>query len=105
MLLFFDSITRNISGDNYTTSRWEIDFSVKHEKWTANTLTRWLHEVTSEFHERPFEGFRWTSHSLRKGAATTAYIVGVTLQKIKYFSGWLAKSNVVLDYIGPKVLA
>jgi hypothetical protein len=46
-----------------------------------------------------------TWHSLRKGAATPAYNVGVTLQKIKYFGGLSTESNVVLDYIDSTVLA
>jgi hypothetical protein len=54
--------------------------------------------------ERPREGFSWTSHSLRKGTPTTAYIVGVKLQEIKYFGGWSTVSSVVLDYIDPTVL-
>jgi hypothetical protein len=52
----------------------------KHDKWTVNTLTGWLHEVTSAMRERPREGLSWTSHSIRKGAATFAYNVGETLQ-------------------------
>jgi hypothetical protein len=75
----------------------------KYEKWTANTLARWLHEVSSAIREPPL--FSWTSRSLRKGAATAAYNVGVTLQKIKYFGGWSMGSSVVLDYIDPTVLA
>jgi hypothetical protein len=59
----------------------------KHERWISNTLTEWLNEVTSAMRERALEGFSWTSHSLRKGAMTAAYNVGVTLQKIRYFCG------------------
>eukprot|EP00873_Tetraselmis_striata_P043531 jgi/Tetstr1/463795/TSEL_008610.t1 len=47
------------------------------------------------------EGFAWTSHSLRKGATTATYVIGVTMQKIKYFGGWAMESSVVLDYIDP----
>eukprot|EP00873_Tetraselmis_striata_P010120 jgi/Tetstr1/430384/TSEL_020194.t1 len=50
-------------------------------------------------HEAPPAGFAWTSHSLRKGATTAAYVIGVTMQKIKYFGGWAMESSVVLDYI------
>jgi hypothetical protein len=34
-------------------ARWAIDVSEKHEKWTANTLTTWLHGVSSALRERP----------------------------------------------------
>eukprot|EP00873_Tetraselmis_striata_P036045 jgi/Tetstr1/456309/TSEL_043065.t1 len=34
-----------------------------------------------------------------------AYVIGVTMQKIKYFGGWaMLASSVVLDYIDPTVL-
>eukprot|EP00873_Tetraselmis_striata_P006291 jgi/Tetstr1/426555/TSEL_001631.t1 len=40
----------------------------------------------------------------RQGATTAAYVIGVTMQKIKYFGGWAMESSVVLDYIDPIVL-
>eukprot|EP00873_Tetraselmis_striata_P012026 jgi/Tetstr1/432290/TSEL_021692.t1 len=40
----------------------------------------------------------------RWGATTTAYVIGVTMQKIKYFGGWAMETSVVLDYIDPTVL-
>jgi hypothetical protein len=87
LLSFFDSIRHTLSRDKYPTARLVIDASEKHEKGTANTLSGWLNEAASTMRERPLEGFCWTSHSLRKGAATAAYNVGVTLHKIKYFRG------------------
>eukprot|EP00873_Tetraselmis_striata_P001731 jgi/Tetstr1/421995/TSEL_001239.t1 len=39
-----------------------------------------------------------------QGATTTAYVIGLTMQKIKYFGGWAMESSVVLDYIDPTVL-
>eukprot|EP00873_Tetraselmis_striata_P014674 jgi/Tetstr1/434938/TSEL_023934.t1 len=38
------------------------------------------------------------------GATAAAYVIGVTMQKIKYFGGWAMESSVVLDYIDPIVL-
>jgi hypothetical protein len=35
----------------------------------------------------PRDGFVWTSHSLRKGATTAAYAIGVNMQKMKFFGG------------------
>jgi hypothetical protein len=104
MLLFFDTIRHTLSGGKYPTARWAISTSERHDKWTVNTLTGWLTEVTSAVQERTPYGISWTSHSLRKGAATTAYNIGVTLQKIKHFGGWSTESN-VLDYIDPTALA
>jgi hypothetical protein len=53
----------------------------------------------------PPDGFCYIVHSFRKGTTTAAYNVGVMLQKIRYFGGMSTKSNVVLDYIDPTVLA
>eukprot|EP00873_Tetraselmis_striata_P038086 jgi/Tetstr1/458350/TSEL_044789.t1 len=39
-----------------------------------------------------------------QGATTAAYVIGVTMQKIKYFGGWAMESGVVLDYIDPTVM-
>jgi hypothetical protein len=105
MLQFFDTIRHTLSGGKYPTARWAINTSERQEKWTANTLIGWLTEVTSALQERPSYGLRWTSHSLRKGVATAAYNIGVTLQKIKHFGGWSTESSVVLDYIDPTALA
>jgi hypothetical protein len=53
MLLFFDAIRRKLSCGKYPTARWAIDGSEKHDKWAANTLIGWFHEVTSALRERP----------------------------------------------------
>jgi hypothetical protein len=53
MLLFFDFIRHTLAGEKYPTTRWAIDDSEKHEKWTAITLAGWLNEVTSAMRERP----------------------------------------------------
>jgi DNA gyrase inhibitor GyrI len=53
MSLLFDSIQHTLSGGKYPTARWAINTTDKHDKWTANTLTEWLTEVTSAMQERP----------------------------------------------------
>eukprot|EP00873_Tetraselmis_striata_P035161 jgi/Tetstr1/455425/TSEL_042257.t1 len=72
--------------------------------WTSATVTYWLQLVAHMLEEHPPPGFVWTSHSLRKGAATAAYAIGVVLQKIKHFGGWAQLSGVVLEYINPTAL-
>jgi hypothetical protein len=67
MLLVVDSMRHTLSGKKSPTTRWEIDASETHEKWTTNTLTRWLNNVTSAMREHPLKGFSSTSYSLRKG--------------------------------------
>jgi len=39
-------------------------------------------------------GFYWTSHSLRKGAASAAYAIGARLTHIRYVGGWSTNSKV-----------
>jgi len=51
----------------------------------------------------PPPGYTWTSHSLRKGAASAARAIRVTLDVIRYFGGWAKNSDVVNDYIDPSV--
>eukprot|EP00873_Tetraselmis_striata_P045238 jgi/Tetstr1/465502/TSEL_000885.t1 len=41
---------------------------------------------------------------LRKGAASAAHAIGVSLSHIRYQGGWATNSGVVLDYIDPNVL-
>eukprot|EP00873_Tetraselmis_striata_P037630 jgi/Tetstr1/457894/TSEL_044413.t1 len=51
---------------------------------------------------RPPTGFKWTSHSLRKGAASAASCVGVPLPAIKHMGDWSKNSEVVTGkYIDP----
>jgi hypothetical protein len=51
ILLFFDTIRHTLSGGKYPTARWAISTSERHERWAANTLIRWLTEVTSALQE------------------------------------------------------
>eukprot|EP00873_Tetraselmis_striata_P021044 jgi/Tetstr1/441308/TSEL_029559.t1 len=46
----------------------------------------------------------WTSHSLRKGAASAANAIGLPLSHIRFQGGWATNSDIVLDYIDPNVL-
>ena len=105
MLMFLDTIRHTLSGGKYPTARWAISTLERHEKWTTNTLTGWLTEVTLALQERPPDGYSWTSHYLQKGAATAAYIIGVTLHNIKHLGGLSTESSVVLDYNDPTALA
>jgi hypothetical protein len=43
----------------------------------------------------PPTGFSWTSHSLRKGAASAANAIKVPLNDIRYAGGWSTNSTVL----------
>ena len=49
----------------------------------------------------PPKGEKWTSHSLRKGAASGAAAIGVVIDRMCHFGGWSIHSGVVHDYIDP----
>lgn len=85
---------------------WSVAPSVERPgMWTsASTLSGWLSTVCSRVQRQPPSGFRWSSHSLRKGAASSASAVGVPLPVIRYMGGWATHSSVVNDYIDPTVL-
>jgi hypothetical protein len=52
---------------------------------------RRLYRLTAIGAEPP-KGFKWTSHSLRKGAASASSGIGTLLHVVKYMGGW-AKNN------------
>eukprot|EP00873_Tetraselmis_striata_P009985 jgi/Tetstr1/430249/TSEL_020077.t1 len=53
---------------------------------------------------RPTASYVDVAPSLRKSAAIAAYVIGVVMQKIKHFDGWVVLSNVMLDYIDQTAL-
>eukprot|EP00873_Tetraselmis_striata_P026591 jgi/Tetstr1/446855/TSEL_034333.t1 len=105
MLLYFDA-ARAVYCDQrgLPAARWAVTHDEPAASWTSATVPDWLQLVAHMLEEHPPPGFVWTSHSLRKGAATAAYAIGVVLQKIKHFGGWAQLSSVVLDYINPTAL-
>jgi hypothetical protein len=70
---------------------------------SSSVCTTWLSEATSLLGFAPPLGQKWTSHSLRKGAASAAHACGAPLTNICFHGGWAAKSGVVHDYIDPTV--
>lgn len=68
-------------------------------------MTEWLDQSVAAVNASPPSGYSWTSHSLRKGPASAANAINVTLVHIRHFGGWARNSDVVLDYIDPNVVA
>ena len=78
------------------TRRWALSHEEDKAHWTASTLSTWLHEVfTKAGHSPPRLGFRWTSHNLRKGAASDAYAIKIPLTDIRYAGGWSTSSTIL----------
>eukprot|EP00873_Tetraselmis_striata_P022859 jgi/Tetstr1/443123/TSEL_031179.t1 len=87
-----------------TSNFWAVTVAEQSKPWTAATMSDWLSAATSLVNAAPPAGTSWTSHSLRKGAASAANAIGVPLSHIRYQGGWATNSDVVLDYIDPNVL-
>ena len=75
--------------------RWSITPREEREMWSADTLTEWLRAAYTAAECLPPEGFSWTSHSLRKGAASAAHAIGARLTDIRFAGGWATTSNVL----------
>jgi len=75
--------------------RWALSPEEDLERWTADTSTVWLHMAYGAAGHQPPDGFSWTSHSLRKGAASAAYAIGARLTDIRYAGGWSTNSTVL----------
>ncbi len=63
--------------------------------WSATTSTKWLQHACKATGNNPPKGFSWTSHNIRKGAASVANSIKVPLNDIRYSRGWSTNSNVV----------
>eukprot|EP00873_Tetraselmis_striata_P002110 jgi/Tetstr1/422374/TSEL_013214.t1 len=87
------------------TNFWAATPSEQSKPWTAATMSDWLSTTVRLVGAAPPPGTSWTSHGLRKGAASAANAIGVPLPHIRYQGGWATNSDdVVLDYIDPNVL-
>jgi hypothetical protein len=64
------------------------------EKWhAAATLSSKLALALRTINTTAQVGFKWTSHGLRKGAASAASCIGDPLPVIKYMGGWAKNSS------------
>jgi hypothetical protein len=75
--------------------RWAMNREEDKAKWTASRLSTWLQYVFTKAGHSPPPGFCWTSHNLRKGAASAAYAIKVRLTDIRYAWGWSTSSPVM----------
>eukprot|EP00873_Tetraselmis_striata_P001359 jgi/Tetstr1/421623/TSEL_012564.t1 len=87
-----------------TSNFWAVIAAEQSKPWTAATMSDWLSAAISLANAAPPAGTSWTSHSLRKGAASAANAIGVPLSHIRDQGGWATNSDVVLDYIDPNIL-
>eukprot|EP00873_Tetraselmis_striata_P034784 jgi/Tetstr1/455048/TSEL_041904.t1 len=93
-------VTVGLAASNF----WAVNVAEQSKPWTAATMSYWLSTTVNLVNAAPPAGTSWTSHSLRKGAASAANAIGAPLSHIRYQGGWATNSDVVLDYIDPNVL-
>eukprot|EP00873_Tetraselmis_striata_P034237 jgi/Tetstr1/454501/TSEL_041401.t1 len=93
-------VTVGLAASNF----WAVNMAEQSKPWTAATMSDWLSTSVNLVNAAPPAGTSWTSHSLRKGAASAANAIGAPLSHIRYQGGWATNSDVVLDYIDPNVL-
>ena len=84
-------------------SFWRLPSDIGGWKGASSVCSGWLREACDHLGRSPPPGHSWTSHSLRKGAASACSALGVTLDKIRFYGGWAHKSSAVNDYVDPTV--
>ena len=67
----------------------------------STQVDTWFKLVLDHLGATPPQGETWSGHSLRKGAASAANAIGVSLAKICHVGGWSVKASTVHDYIDP----
>eukprot|EP00873_Tetraselmis_striata_P014826 jgi/Tetstr1/435090/TSEL_024058.t1 len=91
-----DPYGRRFYGASPPPKFWSVSPLEPSATWTSSTtLTEWLRDAYLAAGAPPPPGFKWTSHSLRKGAASAASCVDVPLPAIKHMSDWSKNNDVV----------
>eukprot|EP00873_Tetraselmis_striata_P019426 jgi/Tetstr1/439690/TSEL_028109.t1 len=93
-------VTVGLAASNF----WAVNVAEQSKPWTAATMSAWLSTAVNLVNVAPPASTSWTSHSLRKGAASAANAIGAPLSHIRYQGGWATNSDAVMDYIDPNVL-
>jgi hypothetical protein len=70
--------------------------------WPGSLGDDWLQDALQQVGSpEALPGTKWTSHSSRKGATTSASAIGVVDSVYCYVGDWSIKSSARLDYIDP----
>ena len=68
-------------------------------RWGASVIDDMMQRVMTRINVNAPSGYTYASHSLRKGAASAAFAVGVDIIRICYCGGWAQGSQIVYSYI------
>ena len=66
-------------------------------KWSRESLVKIFQRVLVELGCAPPDGFRWTLHCIRAGAASECNALDIAMSKIRRQGDWSAKSTVPED--------
>jgi hypothetical protein len=82
---------------------WSLSPLEAFAEWKAAAIfSSWMALALRGIYTTARARFKWTSHSLRKGADSAASCIGGPLPVIKYMGGWARNISVTEDkYIDP----
>ena len=69
------------------------------KKWNSTVLDDMLQRLLTVLGVTPPEGYSYSSHSLRSGAASAAFAIGADIIRICYCGGWAQGSKAVFAYV------
>ena len=84
-----------------TASYYRLPSERRRSGFPADAIDAWVKEILDHLDISAPDGESWSGHSLRKGAATGAHSIEVSIPKICWMGGWSIQSGVVHDYIDP----
>jgi len=97
----WDASGRGRSDPNF----WRLPGDPAQFRSSSAYCTAWLQQACAHLKLSAPPGFSWTSHSLRSGAASAAFAVGVPERSICYYGGWAPGSQSLNRYIDLTVRA
>jgi len=103
LLQHFKSLRKLLepAGVRSDSNLWEFPWETS-TTWRASRGDAWLqHALQQAGCPQPPKGAVWTSHSMRKGATTSASAIGVVDTVYCYVADWSLGSKTRFDYIDP----
>lgn len=68
-------------------------------RWNSTVIDDMLQRLLAVLKVTPPEGYTYSSHSLRSGAASAAFAIGADIIRICYCGGWAQGSQAVFSYV------
>ena len=78
---------------------WRLPSDPQHFNRSSAACSAWLQRACTHLGFSAPPGFVWSSHSMRSGAASAAFAVGVPERSICFYGGWAPGSQSLTSYI------